>query len=119
MEWRATPERIVELLDTAHFADIGVCFDLGHAHIMSSVAAAFAKLKPHIHSTHIHDNAGDRDAHLWPGEGTIDWEQAMALLRSAPHVPPVLLEIAGDQKQDTASKAAETFRRLGMVKAAG
>ncbi len=41
-------------------------------------------LRNYICSTHVHDNNKDKDTHLWPGEGTIDWKQAMELLRSAP-----------------------------------
>jgi sugar phosphate isomerase/epimerase len=92
----STPLRLLELLNAGHFDDVGVCFDIGHAHIMSDVAAAFATLKERIRSTHIHDNAKDRDAHLWPGEGSIDWKEAMQLLASAPHRPPLLMEIEGE-----------------------
>ena len=28
----------MELIRTAHFDDVGVCFDIGHAHIMNTVA---------------------------------------------------------------------------------
>ncbi|HZQ90415.1 MAG TPA: sugar phosphate isomerase/epimerase family protein [Terriglobales bacterium] len=115
----SAPDKLVELLDTAHFADVGVCFDVGHAHIMSSVAEAFGILKPRIRSTHVHDNARDRDAHLWPGEGSIDWTEAMSLLRSAPHVPPLLFEIEGGEKQDVANKSAEAFSRLEHAASAG
>ena len=31
----------------------------------------------------------DKDSHLWPGKGSIDWKQTMELLRTAPHTPPV------------------------------
>jgi sugar phosphate isomerase/epimerase len=65
-----------------------------------------------IRSTHLHDNHGERDEHLWIGEGTIDWEEAMSLLRSAPHVPPMLLEITGEAKKEIAAGAAESFGRL-------
>src|SRR5215471_12719447 len=94
----STPEKLVEFIHAAHFEDVGICFDFGHAHIMSNVAEAFEIAKPHIRSTHVHDNAKDRDSHLWPGEGTIQWREAMELLRSAPHTPPVLLEIEADEK---------------------
>jgi sugar phosphate isomerase/epimerase len=92
----STPEKLKELLKTGHFGDVGVCFDTGHAHIMGGVAPALELLRDDIRSTHVHDNRQDRDAHLWPGEGTIDWKLSMELLQSAPQVPPVLLEIEGD-----------------------
>jgi len=114
----ATPEHLVELLRAGHFSDVGMCFDLGHAHVMSNVADAFATMKPHIRSTHVHDNKKDRDSHLWPGDGTIDWDEAMGLLRSAPHVPPLVLEIEGEHLEaDALAKGtAEAFRKLEAVK---
>ena len=108
----STPDKLVEFIQTSHFEDVGVCFDFGHAHMGGGVSQAFEILKPHIRSTHVHDNGGDRDAHLWPGEGGINWKEAMELLRSAPHVPPVLLEVEGDEKADVAGKMNEVFRRL-------
>ena len=90
----------------------GRMFRFGHAHIMGKVAEAFEILKGHIHSTHVHDNAGDRDSHLWPGAGTIDWKEAMELLRSAPHTPPLLLEIEPDEKVNPVEKMKEAFERL-------
>ncbi|MBZ5705674.1 MAG: sugar phosphate isomerase/epimerase [Acidobacteriia bacterium] len=108
----STPDRLVEFIRTSHFNDMGVCFDVGHAHIMSDVPQAFEILKDHIHSVHVHDNNKDRDSHLWPGKGSIDWKQAMELLRSAPHTPPLLLEIEGDEKANVPDGMSETFRKL-------
>ena len=108
----STPERLVELIRTMHFDDIGVCFDVGHAHIMSDVEPAFESVKNYIHSTHIHDNARDRDAHLWPGDGTIDWKRTMELLSDAPNKPPLLLEIEENEKINTIEKMGETFQKF-------
>jgi sugar phosphate isomerase/epimerase len=76
------------------------------------VRASFATMKDRIRSTHLHDNHGERDEHLWIGEGTIDWDEAMVLLRSAPHVPALLLEITGESQKDITSAATESFGRL-------
>jgi hypothetical protein len=92
------PEKLVELIRTLHYDDLGVCFDLGHAHLDPGVEAAFATLKPLIRSVHVHDNQGVKDEHLWPGGGTIDWKQTMELLRTAPQVPALVLEIEGDHE---------------------
>ena len=108
----STPEKLMELLKAAHFDDVGVCFDAGHAHVMSNVAEAFALLKPRIRSTHLHDNRGDKDAHLWPGDGTIKWEETMTALRSAPQVPPLMLEIDGDGQQNVEQKLGDALRKL-------
>ena len=108
----STPERLVEFIRAAHFDDVGVCFDFGHAHLMSDVPQAFETVRSYIHSTHVHDNGKDRDSHLWPGRGSIDWKQAMELLRSAPHTPPLLLEIEADEKVNPTEKMQEVFDKL-------
>ncbi len=108
----STPDRLVEFIQTSHFDDVGVCFDFGHAHIMSNVPEAFETLKNYIRSTHVHDNAKDRDSHLWPGSGSIEWKEAMQLLRGAPHTPPLLLEIEGDEKVNPVEKMRESFEKL-------
>jgi len=92
----STPARLLEFIHVTHLDDVGVCFDTGHANIGDGVAAAYEQLKPLIRSTHVHDNDGERDTHLWPGDGKIDWKQTMELLRQAPQVPPLLMEINGD-----------------------
>lgn len=108
----STPQGLIDLLHAGRFTDIGVCFDLGHAHIMSSVKEAFDTLKDRIRSTHVHDNHKDRDSHLWPGDGSIDWKEAMELLRAAPHVPPLLLEIEGVEGEKVSEKMAQAFAKL-------
>ena len=111
----STPETLLDLLHAGRFDDIGVCFDVGHAHIMSSVPQAFEVLKDRIRSTHVHDNKKERDSHLWPGAGTIDWDETMELLRTAPHVLPVLLEIEGVEGERVSEKMAEAFGKLEVA----
>jgi sugar phosphate isomerase/epimerase len=108
----STPDRLIEMIRGAHFDDVGVCFDVGHAHMAGSVREAFEILRSHICSTHIHDNDKMKDSHLWPGQGTIDWKEAMELLRSAPQTPPLMLELAEDEKSNPLEKLAETFEKL-------
>src|SRR6202453_1099632 len=108
----STPERLVEFIRAAHFDDVGVCFDFGHAHIMGSVSEAFEILRKQIWSTHVHDNDKVNDSHLWPGQGTINWKQAMGLLRSAPQTPPLMLELGEDEKVNPLEKLRETFEKL-------
>jgi sugar phosphate isomerase/epimerase len=111
----STPEKLVEFIRSAHFEDVGICFDCGHAHLMSDVPQAFETLKNHIRSTHVHDNARDRDSHLWPGDGSIDWKQTMELLRTSPHQPPLLLEIEGEEKINPVEKTERAFKKLEEI----
>ncbi|MGI8772015.1 MAG: sugar phosphate isomerase/epimerase family protein [Acidobacteriaceae bacterium] len=111
------PKNLREIIRVGHFTDVGVCFDSGHAHLGEGVAATLAELKPLIGSTHLHDNGGDKDTHLWPGDGTIGWPPLMDELRSAPRTPAALLEIhhnLGDAPETVAMKAAAAFRLLGV-----
>ena len=108
----STPDKLVEMIHNAHFDDVGICFDFGHAHMMSSVRESFEILRNQIYSTHVHDNDKDKDLHLWPGQGTIDWKEAVELLRSAPQRPPLLLELGENEKVNALEKLGETFDKL-------
>ncbi len=108
----STPEKLKEIIRLLRYDDLGICFDVGHAHLMSSVHQAFGVLEDRIRSTHIHDNKRDKDSHLWPADGTIDWEQTMQSLRVAPHAPAMLLEIEGEEGMDIPSKMASVYGKL-------
>jgi sugar phosphate isomerase/epimerase len=112
----ATPERLKEITRLLRYEDLGFCFDVGHAHLMSSVHQAFGVMADRIRSTHIHDNKRDKDSHLCPGDGTIDWDQTMQALRGAQHAPALLLEIEGEEGMDVPGKMAAAF---GKLEAAG
>jgi sugar phosphate isomerase/epimerase len=60
----------------------------------------------------VHDNAKDKDTHLWPGLGTIDWKEAVELLRAAPQRPPLLLEIGDDEKGSPLDRLGGVFDKL-------
>src|SRR5579859_954832 len=56
----STPEKLKELIRLLRYEDLGVCLDVGHAHMMSSVHQAYNVLEGRIRSTHIHDNKSDK-----------------------------------------------------------
>jgi sugar phosphate isomerase/epimerase len=91
----SSAERLIHFLGLTHLK-LNFCLDVGHANMNEGVAAAFATLKDRIRSTHLHDNNGREDSHLWPFQsqgGTIDWSETMKLLRSLPQQYPLLLEL--------------------------
>ena len=45
----------------------------------------------------------------------IDWKETMALLRTAPQVPPLLLEIEGVEGEKVAEKMAEAYSKLEVI----
>jgi len=74
---------------------LNYCFDVGHAHMGSGIAGEFEAMKNRIRSTHIHDNDGSDDSHLFPleGKGTIEWTSVMKLLCSRRDQYPLVLEL--------------------------
>jgi len=106
----AQPDHLAEIIATGHFRDVGVCLDLGHAHLCASlpgggITTAIEILAAHVRMVHLHDNAGDRDTHLWPGQGSILWPEALRALAALPHTPARVLEI--DPSHDDGSNQAE------------
>lgn len=91
----SSAERLVNFLNLTHLK-MGFCLDVGHANMNEGIATAFSILKNRIRSTHLHDNNGKEDNHLFPffsEGGTIDWKKTMELLRSADSQYPLLLEL--------------------------
>jgi sugar phosphate isomerase/epimerase len=99
-------------------------FDIGHAHLADGpederVATSFEAMREHIVSAHIHDNLGDKDSHLPPHDGSIDWPEALKLFRSLPGGDiPLTLELKEKTGPDATSlsdqitAAAKSLDRL-------
>jgi sugar phosphate isomerase/epimerase len=87
-----TPARLVSIIELGHLPNIGICLDLGHAHITSSVTSAISTVGERIGEVHFHDNHGLKDEHLWPGDGAIDWPAAAKALNALPTPPATVLE---------------------------
>ena len=72
---------------------VGICLDLGHAHIeenaLSAVRAAGSRLI-HVHAS---DNHGEKDEHLVPGKGGIPWDGVTAALRETGFAGPFTVEL--------------------------
>jgi len=88
----STGSRLNDFLAQTHL-NLHFCFDIGHAHMARGVESEFELMKERIRSTHLHDNDGRDDSHLYPGQGTIDWARGMRLLASRPEQYPLLLEL--------------------------
>jgi sugar phosphate isomerase/epimerase len=115
----SSAERLLMFLEMTHL-DLNICFDLGHANMNEGVEPAFRALASRIRSTHVHDNNGVEDAHLFPliaPGGTIGWPRAMEMLRSLAGDCPLLLELR--EVPDMAhplDQVRESFERLENVK---
>jgi sugar phosphate isomerase/epimerase len=95
-----TPQRLLQFIDYTRL-DLKICFDTGHAHITPGVQSAFATLKDRIASTHVHDNAGEKDDHLMPYDGGIDWGKTIRDFRAVDGRFPVLFELSDHGPEKT------------------
>jgi sugar phosphate isomerase/epimerase len=111
----SSAERLLQFQELTHVG-LNYCFDTGHAHMTpGGIGHQFDLMKERIRSTHVHDNNGKDDSHVFPSAegGTIDWKQTMELLRSRPGQYPLLLELK--ERSDTGNQldcALEAFDRL-------
>ena len=85
---------------------LGLCFDAGHANVMSASGQRTCgwipwccstgripwdddildKMLPHIVTTHLHGNHSETDKHDLPSHGNIDWKTVFAKLATAPRL---------------------------------
>jgi sugar phosphate isomerase/epimerase len=111
----SSAERLLMFEDLTHVG-LNYCFDTGHANMGAGVEHEFNLLKDRIRSTHVHDNNGKEDSHVFPlsgNGGSIDWSKTMALLRSRQDHAPLLLELK--ERPDLShplETVRETFDRL-------
>ncbi len=108
----SAPERILTFFHYTRL-DMKVCFDTGHAHMMGGVQSAFKTFRERIAAIHIHDNHGEKDEHLLPFEGEIDWASAIRDFRSADLQLPLLFEVnSGRHEPEVLERLAEVIARL-------
>jgi sugar phosphate isomerase/epimerase len=115
---------------------VGLCLDLGHAHIVSDLRhSAVGELVEHVLDSvalfHLHDNLGARrgglatpeldplrlDLHLPPGRGTLPWSEVAPLLRL--HSAPLMLEVHPPHRGRLEDLSAATLELLGEPAALG
>jgi sugar phosphate isomerase/epimerase len=110
-----TPEHLVTILELGHLDNVGICLDLGHAHITIGIPEAVTVLGERIVSLHAHDNHGAKDEHLWPGDGSIDWQDTARRLQALAKPPAAVLEISyslGDTPATIPDRIRSSFDRL-------
>lgn len=98
------------ILGALETAGVGICLDTGHAHLAGELPAVIDKLSGHLWMVHINDNHRERDDHLPPGDGGIDWRALAERLCRAPFAGGMILEIAGDEDKQSILTRARSGR---------
>ncbi len=93
------PAYLKTFVGETRLAGLRFCFDVGHANLAETMAEnklahSFEPMRELIATAHVHDNHGEKDEHLVPYEGTVDWKEAARLLATAPEKDlPLVLEL--------------------------
>jgi sugar phosphate isomerase/epimerase len=115
------PAYLRTFVDETRLTGLRCNFDIGHAHLADGPEAeriekAFAPLSELAVSAHIHDNHGEKDEHLPPYEGSIDWESAVQTLKTATEADLALTlelkEKAGHEGPSTAEQLTAAYESL-------
>ena len=92
--WRADVRSLMALIEDAGASPaVGVCLDTGHRHLGGDNPAAIRTLGSKLITLHIHDNHGQRDEHIMPLDGTINWPPVVAALRAIDYPGVFMYEI--------------------------
>jgi sugar phosphate isomerase/epimerase len=83
------PSSLVQFLKDTHLSQLALCFDVGHANIEGGVGEGLQMMRDRMVVAHLHDNHGEKDEHLLPHEGTVDWDVALAGLGGV--APPLAM----------------------------
>ena len=119
----ADPRMISALVKQVGSPRFGWCFDVGHAHCSGFSPEILRECEVPL-SLHLHDNDGEGDDHLIPGDGTVDWEAVTGTLREIGYAGDCVMEAhhqckeAPDETRDgVLARLYESAVRLrGMIR---
>lgn len=115
------PVYLRAFVDETRLTGLRFNFDVGHAFLADGpeserIEKAFTPLGELVISAHIHDNHGEKDEHLPPYDGSIDWESAVKALKSAPEPNlPLTLELKEHTGPDAPSASAQLASASGSL----
>lgn len=114
------PSYLRAFVDETRLTGLRFNFDIGHAHLSDfpeneRLEKSFSPLRDLISSVHLHDNRGEKDEHLPPYDGTINWPAGIKLLHAAPGANlPLVLEL----KEKTGPEAPTVAEQLAAARKA-
>ena len=112
----AHPEQILKFVREMNDDHFKICLDTGHAALFSEVSLSdvVRQMGNEIRVIHVHDNMGDRDFHLWPTRGCIDWPGFMKALTDIGFQGVFSLETEPDVNLET-EPYGQAFAQLGEL----
>ncbi len=89
------------LLGSIRNCQVSTCLDTGHAFLGRELGLVIHKLHGHLQLVHVNDNHGQRDDHLPPGQGSIDWPWFLRELRRWHFSGTLILELSSLPHEST------------------
>lgn len=137
MSRAACPRRVVDLKSEYDTPYLGLCYDSGHAHQLDAARylsesviqqfwqtvgvaepewddQALERMLPEIVNCHLHDNDASIDGHRIPGNGTVDWQKVIPLLKRAPKLQVIQCEVLL-RPGETIGELCGKFAELGEI----
>ena len=114
------PAYLRAFVDETRLTGLRFNFDIGHANLgdepeAERIAKAFEPMRELVASVHLHDNHGEKDEHLPPYDGSIDWQSAIPVLNTAPEKNlPIVLEL----KEKSGADAPDVAEQLAAARSA-
>ena len=110
----STPSDLVDMLErNFEGADLGICMDVGHAHMLGDTAEAIETASEYLITTHIHDNRRQSDDHLVPFQGSINWAATMMAFEKIGYDGVLMYEVkAAEGPRGVIERAMSARKRL-------
>lgn len=90
-----TAEDLLELLERLGDENLfGICWDTGHANLNKlNQPESIRQMGRHLKALHVNDNRGEKDDHLLPYLGSIEWEPLLLALKEIRYAGDFTYEI--------------------------
>jgi sugar phosphate isomerase/epimerase len=109
-------EYVLGLVEILGGENVGVCVDTGHANMGTlGPAHAIRMAGDKLFTTHLHDNFGQVDDHLPPGQATIDWPDVFRALDEVGYDRPFMLELSDNARHRPYDQDLELGQGLALV----
>lgn len=99
----ATPQQILKLVHKMDDDNFKMCLDTGHVAVFNNLTLgdSIRQIKDELKVFHIHDNQGETDEHLFPGEGIIDWFDFTSVVKEIGFDGVLSLEVVPKENLET------------------
>ncbi|MBT4499333.1 MAG: sugar phosphate isomerase/epimerase [Gemmatimonadetes bacterium] len=93
-------DRLIRLVDAVDSPWIGICLDTNHLNLSEDIFAAMERAGHRLGEFHLNDNHGEREEHLLPGSGLIDWKRFAAEVAALGYDESMIMEPSWHPDED-------------------